>query len=76
MLSKCLNCRDKQWKDCCYKCREQPYECFKCKEAIKEKDRNDHMSKHYDEAKLCLTCAMCKLKKHISYFRFKTNNWR
>ena len=76
MLSKCLNCRDKQWKECCYKCTEQPYESFICKVVIKEKDRNEHMSKHYNEAWLYLTCSMCKLNKHISCFRFKTNKCR
>ena len=35
MLSKCPNCRVKQWKDCWYDFREQPYECFICKGIIK-----------------------------------------
>ena len=55
MLSKCLNCRNKQWKECCYKCREPPYEHFICKAVIKENDRIYHMSKHYNEAGLHLT---------------------
>ena len=76
MLPKCLNCRDKQWKNCCYKCREQPYECFICNGIIKERDRNSHISKHYEEVGLYLTCSMCKVEKRISYFRFKTNNCR
>ena len=40
----------KQGKDCCYKCGEKPYEYVMCKVVILEKDKNDHMSKHYDEA--------------------------
>ena len=43
---------------------------------IEEKDRTDHMSKHYNEVELYLTCSMCKLNKHISFFRFKTNKCR
>ena len=31
------------------------------------------MGKHYIEAELYLTCSMCKLNKHISYFRFRKN---
>ena len=76
MLSKCRNCRDKQWKECCYKSREQPYECFICEVVIKKKDRIDHMSKHYKEADIYLTCSMCRLNKHISFFSFKTNKCR
>ena len=34
------------------------------------------MNKHYEEVNLYLTCSMCKVNKHISYFRFKTNNRR
>ena len=52
LLSKCLNCRNKQWQEFCYKCRKQIYECFICKVVIKEKDRNEHMSKHYNEVEL------------------------
>ena len=62
---KCPNCRDKQWEECCYKCRKQLFECFICKAVIKEKDRNDHRSKHFFEAELYLTCSMCNLDKHI-----------
>ena len=76
MLSKCLNCRDKRRKERCYKYKKQPNECFICKVVIKEKDRNDHMSKHYNEAELYLTCSMSKLNQHIYYFRFKTNKCR
>ena len=60
MLSKFLNCGDKQWKDCCYKFREQPYKCFICKVVIQEKDGNYHMSKQF---KLC--CSICKLNKQF-----------
>ena len=76
MLSKCLNFRDKQWKECYYKRREQPYNCFICKVVIKEKDRNDHMSKHYNEAELYLTFSMYKLNKHNCYFWVITNKCR
>ena len=43
---------------------------------IKEKDRKDHMSKHYNEAESYLTSSMCKHNKHIFYFKFKTNKCR
>ena len=76
MISKCSNCRDKQCKDSCYKYREQRYECFICNGIIKERDRNSHINKHYEEVRLYLTCSMCKVMKHISYFRFKTNKCR
>ena len=77
MLSKCLNCRDKQWKDCCFKSREQPYECFICNRITKERDRNSHISQHYEEARLYLTWfCMFNVNKDISYFRFKTNKCR
>ena len=76
MLSKFLSCMNKQWKDCCYKCREQPYDCFICNDIIRERDRNSHMSRHYEEVDLCLACSVCKLNKHNSYFRFKTNKCR
>ena len=56
--------------------KEQPYECFICNDIIREGDRNSHMSKHYEEVDLYSTCSMCKVKKHISYFRFKTNKCR
>ena len=76
MLSKCLSCKNKQWKDCCYKFREPPYDFFICNDIIRERDRNSHMSRHYEEVDLYLTCSMCKPNKHISYFRLKTNKCR
>ena len=49
---------------------------FICNVIIKNRDRNSQISKHYEEAGLYLNCSICKVNKHISYFRLKTNKCR
>ena len=44
---------------------------FICKETISYRDSHSHMSKHYNDPNQYLTCRICKINKHISYYRFK-----
>ena len=69
MLLKYDKCKEKSCRECCDEYRDQPYGCFLYDEIIKERDRNSHINKHYKTLDLHRTCNLCKIYKHISYFR-------
>ena len=71
MSTKCNKCEDKAWCWSCDECQSKPYLCFICNEIIPYRDSHSHMSKHYKDPNLYFTCRMCKINKHISYYRFK-----
>ena len=71
MSTKCNKCDDKAWCWSCDECQSKPYLCFICNETVPYRDSHSHMSKHCNDLNHYLTCRMCKINKHISYYRFK-----
>ena len=64
-------CEDKAWCWSCDECQSKPYLCFICNEAIPHRDSHSHISKHYNDPNQYLTWRMCKISKHISYYRYR-----
>ena len=71
MSTKCNKCEDKVWCWNCDECQSKPYLCIICNETIPYRDSHSHMSRHYKDPNQFLTCRMCKINKHISYYRIK-----
>ena len=76
MVLKCNICEHEPWSKGWHKCRDQHYNCFICDILIKERNRTNYMSEHYNNPDLYITCCSCKIHKQISYFRFKTQKCR
>ena len=73
---KCDKCKNKPWKECCDNCKELEYSCCICENVVKVEDYIEHLGKHYNDKKLYLTCCMCGVNKHISYYRFRNAKCR
>ena len=68
-------CKNKQRRECCDNCKELEYCCYICKDIVKVKDYIKHLEKHYNDKNLNLAC-MCRVNKHISYYRFRNAKCR
>ena len=71
----CDKCKNKPWKQCCNDCKEIEY-CYVCKDIAKVKDYIKHLGEHYGNPDQYLECNMCKVYKHISFFRFRNRRCR
>ena len=67
MILKGNNWEHTKWSKCRDKCRDQPYKYFICDIKIKARDRTNHMSEHYKNTDLYITCCSCKIHKHIFF---------
>ena len=68
--------KNKHWKECCNDCKELEYCCYICKDIVKVKDYIKHLWDHYPNPNQYLECNMCKVYKHISFFRFRYGIYR
>ena len=68
---KCNNCKNKPWKKCCENCKELEYSCYICNILVQVKNYIGHLEEHYKNPDLYITCKMCNVYKHISFFRFR-----
>ena len=57
-------------------CKELEYCCYICKDIVKVKDYSKQLGEHYDNPDQYLECNMCKVHKHISFFRFRNGRCR
>ena len=73
---KCYKCKNTPTKGCCTDCRELEYCCYICKDLVKVKDFIKHLGDHYDNPDQYLACSMCKVYKHIPFFRFRNERCR
>ena len=73
---KCDKCKNKHWKEWCNDCKELEYCCYICKDIVKVKDYIKHLGDHYANPNQYLECNMCKVYKHISFFRFRNGRCR
>ena len=73
---KCNKCKNKPWKECCNDCKELDYSCYICNDICKIKDYIKHFGEHYDNPDQYLECNVCKVSKHISFFRFTNGRCR
>ena len=63
----CDKCRNNHWRDFCNDCKEIENYCYICK----VKDYIKHLGDHYANPNQYLDCNMCKVYKHIYFFRFR-----
>ena len=68
---KCVSFKYKIWRRCCDKCLDSLLECYICKGYFKNRHYIIHVSIHYNDPNLFITCMMCIVNQHISGFRFK-----
>ena len=68
--------KDKAWCWSCDECQSKQLSCFVCDKIITYRERHDHMHRHFNDPNQLLVCRMCKVNKHISYFRFKHHTCR
>ena len=73
---KCDKCKNKPRKEWCNDCKELDYCCYICKDIVKVKDYFKHLGEHCVNPNQCLECNMCKVYKHISFFRFRNGRCR
>ena len=73
---KCDKCKNNPRKGCCNDCKELEYCCHICKDIFKVKDYIKHLEEHYVNRDQYLECNMCKVYKHISFFRFRNGRCR
>ena len=64
-------CKNRPWRECCNDCKQLEYCCYIRKDIVKVKIYIEHLGEHYDDPGLHLTCSMCRVNKHISFFRFR-----
>ena len=68
---KCDKDTNKHWKDSCNVCKELEYCCYMFKDIVEVKDYIKNLEKDYDNRDEYLQCNICKVYKHISFFRFR-----
>ena len=56
--------------------KELEYSCYVCENVVKVRDYIEHLEKHYNDKSLYLTCCMCGVNKHNSYYRFRNAKCR
>ena len=69
--SKCDKCKDKAWCWSCDECQSKPFPYFVCNNILTFREIVNHMSIHFNDPNQYLLCRICKVKKHITQFRFK-----
>ena len=67
---KCVSCKDKSWKRCCYKCLNSLFECYISKGYFINRQLINHMNIHFKDPNLYITCVMCNVNQYIRGFRF------
>ena len=73
----CDKCKNKPWKECCIEhCKQLEYCCYICKNIVKVKNYIKHLGDHYDNPDQYLECIMCKVCKHIYFFRIRNGRCR
>ena len=73
---RCDNRKNRPWKECCNGCKELEYSCYICEGIVEVKIKIGHLEEHYNNPNLNITCNMCKVYKHISFFRFRNAKCR
>ena len=68
---KCDKCKNMPWKECGNDCKELEYCCHICKYVVKLKNYIKQLGDPYNNPDQCLACSMCKVYKHIPFFRFR-----
>ena len=73
---KCDKCKNTPLKECCNDCKELENCCDISRKIIKVKDYIKHLCEHYANPNQYLECNLCKVCKHISFFRFRNGRCR